>query len=146
MDNNPQGTPAPPTKMILLGVITVGVIAAFIGYFIQNDNRDTPTVGFAAHQEQFSGPGWDAYEAGYTMSRPSFGTADIPAEVAHTDNTGTLAGALRADKANALWWCNNNMPDDLAADHPDEVEALYGGCIDGLLPDAAGSPGSYGID
>lgn len=133
------------TKKILLGAAAAGILAVVITQLVQN-NDDTPEVGFAANQERYSGPDWDAYEAGYTMARPNFGTADIPADVAHTDNSGTMAGALRADKANAAWWCENNMPDDLVAGHPGEREALYGGCIDGLLPDAAGSPSSYGID
>lgn len=141
-----RNNPAHQSKKTLIGVITVGLLAISIGYLIQSKQDDTPPPGFATNQTKFSGPDWDAYEAGHTMSKPHFGNAEVPAGVAQTDSTGTLAGALRADKANAEWWCDHNMPDDLVADHPGEFDALYGGCVDGLMPDAAGSPASYGID
>ncbi|GAA1071591.1 hypothetical protein [Nocardiopsis metallicus] len=108
MSNNPQNTPARQTKKTLLFVILAGVLAMFVGIFIQNREDDTPKVGFAANQERYSGHDWDAYEAGYTMARPNFGNAEVPASVARTDDSGTLAGALRADTANAVWWCDNN--------------------------------------
>lgn len=146
MRNDPRNTPARQTKRTLLGVTLAGILAMLIGLLIQNNNDDTPTAGVAANQERYSGPDWDAYEAGHAMSKPYMFKAEIPAGVVQTDNTGTLAGALRADKANAEWWCDHNMPDDLIADHPGERDALYGGCVDGLIPDAAGNPASYGID
>lgn len=146
MGNPPKNTPARRTKTIMLGVAVAGVLFAFVSCLAQSSKSSTPEVGFAANQERFSGPDWDAYAAGHAMSRPHMFDAEVPASVAQRPGDDTLASAMKADKANAVWWCDNNMPDDLVDEHSDELEALYGGCVDGLLPDAVGRPESYGVD
>ncbi|WP_369780411.1 hypothetical protein [Streptomyces sp. R33] len=83
----------------------------------------------------YSGPAWDAYQAGQAFGRANQDTARIPASDAAQNPDGTAFGAVAADQKNASRWCSSHLPKDLGATHRSYLKALVGGCMDGVLPD-----------
>lgn len=91
----------------------------------------------------YSGPAWDAYQAGHEFGSDNKDTARIPAEVAEPSGPNdTFEDAIRVDAINARWWCRHHLPATLEILHESEEEALTAGCVGGAYP-PADIPGPY---
>lgn len=89
----------------------------------------------ATASPSYSGPSWEAYQAGRAYGAEHQETATIPDSVARTsDPKGTFADAIDADRANAEWWCRRNLPSELEIEHAAEEDTLLAGCVGGVLP------------
>jgi hypothetical protein len=91
---------------------------------------EDPTA--AKPSPSYSGPAWEAYEAGRAFGR-EHQDARVPKSVARTSD-GTLEDAIDADWDSAEWWCERNLPNELENEHQAEHDALIAGCVGGALP------------
>ncbi|MFE2165921.1 hypothetical protein ACFXB3_12760 [Streptomyces sp. NPDC059447] len=136
-------------------IATVGVVAVLIMIAIgvaTGSDSGTSEAG-PEPSPTYSGTTskWRAYEAGHNFGQANNGTARIPANKAHKANTlgeelyeaangqandsqKDLMDAMAADRADAVWWCEENIPNYLKTAHAANRDALVDGCIGGVLP------------
>lgn len=83
----------------------------------------------------YTGPEWEAYDAGREFGREHQDTARIPeGEALTTEPDGDIKDAVNADYGNARWWCQRNLPIDLESEHEEQAGSLLAGCVGGVFP------------
>ncbi|OEJ34174.1 hypothetical protein BGK67_25090 [Streptomyces subrutilus] len=144
--NPPKKKPKDPLTAVFVSILAITVLGVAIASVVHGVRReDAPQP-----EPTYTGPAWEAYVEGRDFGRANQNATLPPGkgrkantleeelyEAANgqaNDRSKDMQDALSADRANAEWWCEKNMPSSLRARYLEDWEALVGGCVGGALP------------